>query len=321
MNNAVIIEMTNDYSKLETIYEVSSLKYNQLYNDNETKLYVEGLSKFNPFKKKVADTPVEDSDENSKISDSQIAEKSNIIKRIIDWFKKVFRSIKEKIKKVLQARADRKQMVQVPKEVMNDIKEIKDYYQRTQSAMNQLGTGDVEKAAEYLKNIELPPSIKNSGNTDNSSRTTNTNIPIGNPETSANSNTVINISIADRDKLIEDLDKINSNMEKSIDKSEANTNKTVEQKKRTGLKSVAISILNKVNDALSNLRKVLINTARVVGILASLAVLAYTSSPTARNMMRSAGSTIMGYAKKLDEEPFVPSFMKDNDDNKWDDIL
>ena len=30
--------MNNDYSKLATIYEVASLKYNQLYRDNETHL-------------------------------------------------------------------------------------------------------------------------------------------------------------------------------------------------------------------------------------------------------------------------------------------
>ena len=89
--------MNNDYSKLATSYEVASLKYNQLYRDNETYLYTEGLSKLNPLKNKTSDVEVpEDNEENSKISDAQIAEKSNIIKRIIDQFKKVFRSIKEK---------------------------------------------------------------------------------------------------------------------------------------------------------------------------------------------------------------------------------
>ena len=49
MNNRIFARMENDYSKLATSYEVASLKYNQLYRDNETYLYTEGLSKLNPL--------------------------------------------------------------------------------------------------------------------------------------------------------------------------------------------------------------------------------------------------------------------------------
>lgn len=279
MNNRIFARMENDFSQLSTIYEGVSIKYAQLYDDNETRLYIEGLSKFNPFKKKdnttPEDTEVADKEENSKISDSEIAEKSGIIKRIVEWFKKVFRSIKDKIRNMMKSREDKKQKVEVSKEVLDDIKEIKEYYQRTQTALNQLGAGDVEKAANYLNDIPLPTGIDNSTNIDNS----------GSP--SSASSTVINISFAERDKLVADLDKINSSMEKSIDKSEQNTLKTVDQKKKTGFKSVAIKILNIVNAVLGKIRKVVLKTAKIIAILAALVVpvaaTMYANNPTFRN--------------------------------------
>lgn len=281
MNNRIFARMENDFSQLSTIYEGVSIKYAQLYDDNETRLYIEGLSKFNPFKKKDNTTPenteVADKEENSKISDSEIAEKSGIIKRIVEWFKKVFRSIKDKIRNMMKSREDKKQKAEVSKEVLDDIKEIKEYYQRTQTALNQLGAGDVEKAANYLNDTPLPTGIDNSTNTDNS----------GSP--SSASSTVINISFAERDKLVADLDKINSSMEKSIDKSEQNTLKTVDQKKKTGFKSVAIKILNVVNAVLGKIRKVVLKTAKIIAILAALVVpvaaTMYANNPTFRNVV------------------------------------
>ena len=261
MNNKIFMQMENDYARLSTIYEGANIKYTQLYDDNETQLY-EGLSRFNPFKKKLDKTPeveVPDKEENSKISDAEITEKSGIIKRIVEWFKKVFRSIKDKIRKMMKSRSDKNQKVEVPKEVLDDIKEIKEYYQKTQAAMNQMGSGDVEKAADYIDNVPLPTGISNS-----------TNVDTSRSPSSASSN-AIDISFAERDRLIADLDKINSNMEKSIDRSEDNTLKTVDQKKKTGFKSIAIKILNKVNAVLGKLKKVVMKSAKVIAVLLAAA--------------------------------------------------
>ena len=110
--NRIFARMENDFSQLSTIYESVSVKYAQLYDDNETQLYIEGLSKINPFKNKAdtnQDTEVADKEENSKISDSEIAEKAGIIKRIVEWFKKVFRSIKDKIRNMMKSREDKTQ--------------------------------------------------------------------------------------------------------------------------------------------------------------------------------------------------------------------
>lgn len=254
--------MENDYARLSTIYEGANIKYAQLYDDNETQLYIEGLSRFNPFKKKLDKTPeveVPDKEENSKISDAEITEKTGIIKRIVEWFKKVFRSIKDKIRKMMKSRSDKNQKVEVPKEVLDAIKEIKEYYQKTQAAMNQMGSGDVEKAADYIDNVPLPTGISNSTNVDTSR------------SPSSASSTTTNISFAERDRLIADLDKINSNMEKSIDRSEDNTLKTVDQKKKTGFKSIAIKILNKVNAVLGKLKKVVMKSAKVIAVLLAAA--------------------------------------------------
>ena len=262
MNNKIFMQMENDYARLSTIYEGANIKYAQLYDDNETQLYIEGLSRFNPFKKKLDKTPeveVPDKEENSKISDAEITEKTGIIKRIVEWFKKVFRSIKDKIRKMMKSRSDKNQKVEVPKEVLDAIKEIKEYYQKTQAAMNQMGSGDVEKAADYIDNVPLPTGISNSTNVDTSR------------SPSSASSTVTDISFAERDKLIADLDKINSNMEKSIDRSEDNTLKTVDQKKKTGFKSIAIKILNKVNAVLGKLKKVVMKSAKVIAVLLAAA--------------------------------------------------
>lgn len=262
MNNKIFMQMENDYARLSTIYEGANIKYAQLYDDNETQLYIEGLSRFNPFKKKLDKIPeveVPDKEENSKISDAEITEKTGIIKRIVEWFKKVFRSIKDKIRKMMKSRSDKNQKVEVPKEVLDAIKEIKEYYQKTQAAMNQMGSGDVEKAADYIDNVPLPTGISNSTNVDTSR------------SPSSASSTVTDISFAERDKLIADLDKINSNMEKSIDRSEDNTLKTVDQKKKTGFKSIAIKILNKVNAVLGKLKKVVMKSAKVIAVLLAAA--------------------------------------------------
>lgn len=279
--------MNNDYSKLATSYEVASLKYNQLYRDNETYLYTEGLSKLNPLKNKTSDVEVpEDNEENSKISDAQIAEKSNIIKKIINWFKKVFRSIKDKIRKMIKPKEDKTQKVEISKEVLDDIKEIKEYYQRTQTSINQLGTGDVEKAANYLNNIPLPSSVDSSRNS------------------SSTSGSVTNISLSDRDKLVADLDKINSIMEKSIDKTEQNTLKTVDQKKKTGFKSVAINILNIVNSVLGKIRKVVLKTATIISILVTLTVAAgATLYATNRSFRKVADEKIEDIQDKFYDGP------------------
>ena len=287
MSDKIFIKMNNDYSKLATSYEVASLKYNQLYRDNETYLYTEGLSKLNPLKNKTSDVEVpEDNEENSKISDAQIAEKSNIIKKIINWFKKVFRSIKDKIRKMIKPKEDKTQKVEISKEVLDDIKEIKEYYQRTQTSINQLGTGDVEKAANYLNNIPLPSSVDSSRNS------------------SSTSGSVTNISLSDRDKLVADLDKINSIMEKSIDKTEQNTLKTVDQKKKTGFKSVAINILNIVNSVLGKIRKVVLKTATIISILVTLTVAAgATLYATNRSFRKVADEKIEDIQDKFYDGP------------------
>lgn len=292
MSDKIFIKMNNDYSKLATSYEVASLKYNQLYRDNETYLYTEGLSKLNPLKNKTSDVEVpEDNEENSKISDAQITEKSNIIKKIIDWFKKVFRSIKEKIRKMMKPREDKTQKVEVSKEVLDDIKEIKEYYQRTQTSINQLGTGDVEKAANYLNDIPLPSSVDSSRNS------------------SSTSGSTTNISLTDRDKLVADLDKINSIMEKSIDKTEQNTLKTVDQKKKTGFKSVAINILNIVNSVLGKIRKVVLKTATIISILVTLTVAAgATLYATNRSFRKVADEKIEDIQDKFYDGPDFEGF-------------
>ena len=292
MNNRIFARMENDYSKLATSYEVASLKYNQLYRDNETRLYTEGLSKLNPLKNKTSDVEVpEDDEENSKISDAQIAEKSNIIKKIINWFKKVFRSIKEKIRKMMKPREDKTQKVEVSKEVLDDIKEIKEYYQRTQTSINQLGTGDVEKAANYLNDIPLPSSVDSSRNS------------------SSTSGSTTNISLTDRDKLVADLDKINSIMEKSIDKTEQNTLKTVDQKKKTGFKSVAINILNIVNSVLGKIRKVVLKTATIISILVTLTVATgATLYATNRSFRKVADEKIEDIQDKFYDGPDFEGF-------------
>lgn len=287
--NRIFARMENDFSQLSTIYESVSVKYAQLYDDNETQLYIEGLSKINPFKNKDdtnQDTEVADKEENSKISDSEIAEKSGIIKRIVEWFKKVFRSIKDKIRNMMKSREDKTQKVEISKEVLDDIKEIKEYYQRAQTSINQLGTGDVEKAADYLNNISVPTGIENS------------------KSPSTTSSDLVNISVAERDKLVADLDRINSTMEKSIDKSEQNTLKTVDQKKKTGFKSTAIKILNVVNAAMGKIRKVVLKAVTIISILVTLTIVTgatlYANSSSFRSV---ADRKIEDIQDKFDDSP------------------
>ena len=186
----------------------------------------------------------------------------------------------------MKPREDKTQKVEVSKEVLDDIKEIKEYYQRTQTSINQLGTGDVEKAANYLNNIPLPSSVDNSRNSNSTSGSTT------------------NISLADRDKLVADLDKINSIMEKSIDKTEQNTLKTVDQKKKTGFKSVAINILNIVNSVLGKIRKVVLKTVTIISILVTLTVAAgATLYATNSSFRKVADRKIENIQDKFDDSP------------------
>lgn len=192
---------------------------------------------------------------------------------------------------MIKPREDKTQKVEVSKEILDDIKEIKEYYQRTQTSINQLGTGDVEKAANYLNNIPLPSSVDSSRNS------------------SSTSGSTTNISLADRDKLVADLDKINSIMEKSIDKTEQNTLKTVDQKKKTGFKSVAINILNLVNSVLGKIRKVVLKTATIISILVTLTVAAgATLYATNRSFRKVADEKIEDIQDRFYDGPDFEGF-------------
>lgn len=333
--NRAIKLMENDYNNLSTMYEMVDIQYNQMYEDNETKMFIEGISIKNPFKGKIEawknrkNKPIQDQEvnpsadnpENDKIADEEITKKKSIIKRIIDWFKKVFKSIKDKVKSIFKKRADKKQKVEVSKELMNDIKEIKEYYNRTKSPMNQMATGDIDKASDIIENIPVPLSIENSGNNSSDSSTnyssTTSDTRFGNPETNTQSNMVVNITIADRDKLVDDMNKISMDLEKNIDKTEDNANKTVEQKKRTGLKALGIKILNKVSGVLSIFKKVVLKVAKIIAILSVLAgiVVGAASVYADANPNSSVGKRINVELNRAFGKP-IPNSDDGNDD--WD---
>lgn len=333
--NRAIKLMENDYNNLSTMYEMVDIQYKQMYNDNETKMFIEGISIKNLFKgkieawknrknKSVQDqevNPSADNPENDKIADEEITKKKSIIKRIIDWFKKVFKSIKYKVKSIFKKRADKKQKVEVSKELMNDIKEIKEYYNKTKSPMNQMASGDIDRAADLIENIPIPQSIENSGNTTSDSSTNYTSTVadtrFGNPETNTQSNMVVNITIADRDKLVDDMNKISMDLEKNIDKTEDNVNKTVEQKKRNGLKALGIKILNKVTGLLSIFKKVVLKVAKIIAILSVLAGIAVgaASAYADANPNSSVGKRINVELNRAFSKPIPNS---DNGDDDWD---
>lgn len=305
--NKAIKLMENDYNNLSAMYEMVDIQYNQMYEDNETKMFIEGISIKNPFKgkieawknrknKSISDQEVNpnvDNPENDKIADEEIAKKKSIVKRIIDWFKKVFKSIKDKVKSFFKNRADKKQKVEISKEVLDDIKEIKDYYQKIKSPMKELSSGNIERAADTIENIPIPPSVENNENY------------------GSNDNTVVIVTVSDRDKLIDDMNDISSDLEKNIDKTEANTNRTVDQAKQRGLKGLGIKLLNKVTSILSRYKKVILKIAKIIAIIIALTGVAFVGSrkyvetnpntPAAKKI-NSILDKFGGYSVKVDDD-------------------
>lgn len=136
-------EMANEANKLFTMYEMVSLKSNQIYKDIETKVYLENG----------------DIDDMAymyqEAQEEAVSRKKGIIKKIIEWFKKVFSAIKEKVGDLIHGSGEDVD-VEVPANVPKIVELLKRHFDSIKMALNKIKSGDFVGGSVDLAKAVLP---------------------------------------------------------------------------------------------------------------------------------------------------------------------
>lgn len=136
-------DMENQINKLATMYEMASLKSNQIYKDIETKVYLEGY----------------DTDDMTymyqEASEESVAKKKGILKKIFEWFAKIFKAIKEKIAGVFHKDGDDEEY-EVPANTFKVVDAIEKYFKSIKMALVKIKSGNFAGGFEDLVKAILP---------------------------------------------------------------------------------------------------------------------------------------------------------------------
>ena len=136
-------EMANQANKLATMYEMVSLKSNQIYKDIETRVYLEGG----------------DMDDMTYLyqeaQEEAVAKKKSIIGKLIEWFKKVFDAIREKIGGLIHGNGEDVD-VEVPGTLPKIVEALKKHFESIKMALNKIKSGDFVGGVKDLGKAVLP---------------------------------------------------------------------------------------------------------------------------------------------------------------------
>lgn len=136
-------EMANQANKIATMYEMVSLKSNQIYKDIETRVFLEGG----------------DMDDMTYLyqeaQEEAVAKKKGIIKKIIEWFKKVFDAIREKVGGLIRGEGENVD-VEVPANVPKIVELLKKHFESIKMALNKIKSGDFIGGVKDLGKAVLP---------------------------------------------------------------------------------------------------------------------------------------------------------------------
>jgi hypothetical protein len=136
-------DMENQINKLATMYEMASLKSNQIYKDIETKVYLEGY-----------DT-TDMTYMYQEASEESIAKKKGILKKIFEWFAKIFKAIKEKIAGVFHKDGEDEEY-EVPSNTFKVVDAIEKHFKSIKMALVKIKSGNFAGGFADLVKAVLP---------------------------------------------------------------------------------------------------------------------------------------------------------------------
>lgn len=136
-------EMANQSNKLATMYEMVSLKSNQIYKDIETRVFLEGgdIDDMTYLYQEAQEEAVE--------------KKKGIITKIIEWFKKIFEAIREKVSGIINSSAGNVD-VEVPANVPKIVELLQKHFDSIKMALAKIKSGDFLGGLKDLGKAVLP---------------------------------------------------------------------------------------------------------------------------------------------------------------------
>lgn len=187
--------MNNDYSRIQTKFESIELSSAQVSRDIATKVFLEGIS----FRD--ADALYAEAEEDT------VEKKKNAFKSLVEWFKKVFRTIKEKIAK-LAGHKTKDEMVEVDPDIIKKAEEVSNYYKKIKTSLSKAKRGEVVAASEELEEVPVPDSIKSSD------------------DAVTESDKKVQMPKSKVDSVVKDLEDINDEIEETVDSIDKGVDKT-----------------------------------------------------------------------------------------------
>ena len=136
--------LQNEYDKLSTVYEMLNLQVEQMRRDAEMKVFEESGT-------------YDDLTFLYQEAENEIGEqKKNVFQKIVDWFKKIFAAIGNKIKSIFGSKVEE---IEVPADVVEKSSLIEKAWNEMQNGIAKLRNGDVSGALNILKVVAIPAAV------------------------------------------------------------------------------------------------------------------------------------------------------------------
>ena len=249
--------MNNDYNRIQTKFESIELSSVQVSKDIATKVFLEDVS----FKD--ANAMYIEAEEDS------VEKKKNVFKSLVEWFKKVFNTIKEKIA-TLGSHKTKDEMVEVDPDMIKKAEEVSNYYKKIKTSLAKAKRGEVVAASEELDEVPVPDAIKSSD------------------DTVTEVAKKVQMSKSKVDSIVKDLKDINDDIEDTVDGIDKGVDKT-----ESGEYISKANIVGKI------LKTIMIAIAKIIGLLVAVVVIVNVTTGSSKEYATSTNNNYIGQKGQL----------------------
>ena len=249
--------MNNDYNRIQTKFESIELSSVQVSKDIATKVFLEDVS----FK-----------DANAMYIEAEedtVEKKKNVFKSLVEWFKKVFNTIKEKIA-ALGSNKTKDEMVEVDPDMIKKAEEVSNYYKKIKTSLAKAKRGEVVAASEELDEVPIPDAIKSSD------------------DTVTEAAKKVQMSKSKVDSIVKDLKDINDDIEETVDGIDKGVDKT-----ESGEYISKANIVGKI------LKTIMIAIAKIIGLLVAAVVIVNVTTGSSKEYATSTNNNYIGQKGQL----------------------
>lgn len=249
--------MNNDYNRIQTKFESIELSSVQVSKDIATKVFLEDVS----FK-----------DANAMYIEAEedtVEKKKSVFKSLVEWFKKVFNTIKEKIAS-LGSHKTKDEMVEVDPDMIKKAEEVSNYYKKIKTSLAKAKRGEVVAASEELDEVPVPDAIKSSD------------------DTVTEAAKKVQMSKSKVDSIVKDLKDINDDIEDTVDGIDKGVDKT-----ESGEYISKANIVGKI------LKTIMITIAKIIGLLVAAVVIVNVTTGSSKEYATSTNNNYIGQKGQL----------------------